>query len=288
MRIAVCLKQVPDTTEIKIDPVKNTLIRKGVPSIMNPYDRHALELALQLKDQTGAEVVALTMGPSQASAILEEAYALGADNTYLITDRKFGGSDTFATSHILCAAINALGPFDLVLGGKQAIDGDTGQTISSLAQHLDYACINQAIDIHLEQSNKSEDSNERTRTAETGATKTQDEGWRACVKRKTDEGVEVLEAALPLVCTVMKEANKPRYASIQSTIAAFAHEAKAICFDDISAYLDEGKIGLKGSPTRVQRSFVPECRAEGVFIEGTVQEKAQGLKQQLVEAKLLA
>lgn len=287
MRIAVCLKQVPDTTEIKIDPVKNTLIRKGVPSIMNPYDRHALELALQLKDQTGAEVVALTMGPSQASAILEEAYALGANEAYLVTDRKFGGSDTFATSHILCAAINALGPFDLVLGGKQAIDGDTGQTISSLAQHLDYACINQVIDMYLEQSNKSEDSDERVRTAETGATKTQDEGWRTCVKRKTDEGVEVLEASLPLVCTVMKEANKPRYASIQSTIEAFAREAKTICFDDISAYLDEGKIGLKGSPTRVQRSFVPERRAEGVFIEGTVQEKAQGLKQQLVEAKLL-
>lgn len=136
MRIAVCLKQVPDTTEIKIDPVKNTLIRKGVPSIMNPYDRHALEMALQLKDEIGAEVVVLTMGPSQASAILEEAHAMGADEGYLITDRKFGGSDTFATSYILCAAISHLGPFDLVLGGKQAIDGDTGQTISSLAQHL--------------------------------------------------------------------------------------------------------------------------------------------------------
>lgn len=267
MRIAVCMKQVPDTTEIKIDPVKNTLIRKGVPSIMNPYDRHALELALQLKDQTGAEVVALTMGPGQANEILEEAYALGADKTYLVTDRKFGGSDTFATSHILCAAISYLGPFDLVLGGKQAIDGDTGQTISSLAQHLDYACINQVLDLYLEQQPEG--------------------GWRACIKRKTDEGVEVLEASLPLVGTVMKEANKPRYASIQSTIAAFAHEAQKICFDDIKAHLDEGKIGLKGSPTRVQRSFVPERRAEGVFIDGTAQEKAQGLKQQLVEAKLL-
>lgn len=158
MRIAVCLKQVPDTTEIKIDPVKNTLIRKGVPSIMNPYDRHALEMALQLKDAIGAEVVALTMGPSQASAILEEAHAMGADEGYLITDRKFGGSDTFATSYILCAAISHLGPFDLVLGGKQAIDGDTGQTISSLAQHLNCACINQVLDLHLEtaQANESE------------------------------------------------------------------------------------------------------------------------------------
>lgn len=267
MRIAVCLKQVPDTTEIKIDPVKNTLIRKGVPSIMNPYDRHALELALQLKDKTGAEVIALTMGPSQANAILEEAYALGADEVYLITDRKFGGSDTFATSHILCAAISHLSPFDLVLGGKQAIDGDTGQTVSSLAQHLDHACINQVLDLYLEQRSE-------------GA-------WCACVKRKTDEGIEVLEAPLPLVCTVMKEANKPRYASIQSTIDALEHEAQTIDFEDIKAHLDEAKIGLKGSPTRVQKSFVPERRAEGVFIEGTAQEKARGLKEQLTEAKLL-
>lgn len=268
MRIAVCLKQVPDTTEIKIDPVKNTLIRKGVPSIMNPYDRHALELALQLKDKTGAEVIALTMGPSQAHAILEEAYALGADEVYLVTDRKFGGSDTFATSNILCAAISHLGPFDLVLGGKQAIDGDTGQTISSLAQHLDHACINQVLDLHLEQHGEHDK-------------------WCACVKRKTDEGIEVLEASLPLVCTVMKEANTPRYASIQSTLAALAHEARTISFDDIAAHLDETKIGLKGSPTRVQASFVPERRAEGVFLEGTPQEKAQGLMAQLLEAKLL-
>ncbi len=268
MRIAVCLKQVPDTTEIKIDPVKNTLIRKGVPSIMNPYDRHALEMALQLKDQLDVEVVALSMGPSQAEAILEEAYALGADEVYLVTDRKFGGSDTFATSYILCAAISHLGPFDVVLGGKQAIDGDTGQTISSLAQHLNCACINQVLDLHIE---------ERGTNTPVCAT----------VKRKTDEGIEVLEAQLPLVCTVMKESNKPRYASIQSTIDALAHEPQRITFEDIKIYLDEAKIGLKGSPTRVQKSFVPERCAEGVFIEGTPKEKAHELARALVEAKLL-
>lgn len=278
MRIAVCMKQVPDTTEIKIDPVKNTLIRKGVPSIMNPYDRHALELALQLKDQTGAEVIALTMGPSQAAAILEEAYAMGADEVYLITDRKFGGSDTFATSYILSAAISHLGPFDVVFGGKQAIDGDTGQTISSLAQHLNRACINQVIDLHLDQ----------VQLAPGAPTVSEGHmGMQATVKRKTDEGVEVLEAALPLVCTVMKESNKPRYASIQSTIDALAHEPKRISFEDIKIYLDEGKIGLKGSPTRVQKSFVPERCTEGIFIEGSPKEKAHELVEQLVEAKLL-
>ena len=271
MRIAVCLKQVPDTTEIKIDPVKNTLIRKGVPSIMNPYDRQALELALRLQDQLDAEVVALSMGPSQAEAILEEAYALGADEVYLVTDRKFGGSDTFATSYILCAAISHLGPFDVVLGGKQAIDGDTGQTISSLAQHLSCACVNQVLDLHIEEGNANG----------TNAP------VRATVKRKIDEGIEVLETQLPLVCTVMKESNEPRYASIQSTIDALAHEPQRITFEDIKIYLDETKIGLKGSPTRVQKSFVPERCAEGVFIEGSPKEKAHELARALVEARLL-
>ncbi len=272
MRIAVCLKQVPDTTEIKIDPVKNTLIRKGVPSIMNPYDRHALEMALQLKDQLGAEVVAITMGPGQADAILEEAYALGADEVFLVTDRKFGGSDTLATSYILCAAISHLGPFDIVLGGKQAIDGDTGQTISSLARHMDCTCINQVLDLRIECASVGDDPNDPP---------------RALAKRKTDEGIEVLEAQLPLVCTVMKESNKPRYASIQSTIDSLEHEVQRITFEDIKIYLDETKIGLKGSPTRVQRSFVPERCIEGVFFEGSPKEEAHELVRALVEAKLL-
>ena len=119
MRIAVCVKQVPDTTEIKIDPVKNTLIRKGVPSILNPFDLHALELALELKDTYGATVTVFSMGPQQAKEVLREALAMGADEVYLITDRKFGGSDTFATSHILSTALSYKGPFDLVLGGKR-------------------------------------------------------------------------------------------------------------------------------------------------------------------------
>lgn len=271
MRIAVCLKQVPNTTEIKIDPVKNTLIRKGVPSIMNPFDRHALELALQLKDRTGAEVIALSMGPSQAEEVLQEAYAMGADEVHLVTDRKFGGSDTFATSYILHAVIEHLGPFDLVLGGKQAIDGDTGQTVSSLAEHLDIACINQVLDIALEQEDPCEEQS----------------AIKATVKRKTDEGIEVLEAALPLVCTVLKESNKPRYASIQSTLDALAHQVKQITFADLEHVLDAKKIGLKGSPTRVQRSFVPERISEGLFIEGAPKEKAHELVGKLVEAKLL-
>lgn len=246
---------------------------------MNPYDRHALEMALQLKDAIGAKVVALTMGPSQASSILEEAHAMGADEGYLITDRKFGGSDTFATSYILCAAISHLGPFDLVLGGKQAIDGDTGQTISSLAQHLNCACVNQVLDLHLETAQANESEHRSAHTP--------NERWCATIKRQTDEGIEVLEATLPLVCTVMKESNKPRYASIQSTLDALALETKEINFEDLKGHLDELKIGLKGSPTRVQKSFVPERCSEGIFLEGNAQEKAHELIEELIEAKLL-
>ena len=136
MNIVVCIKQVPDTTEIKIDPVKNTLIRSGVPSIMNPFDRNALELALQLKENYGGKVTAISMGPNQAKAVLREALSMGADEVYLVSDRAFGGSDTYATSYILSQVIQKLGPFDMVLGGKQAIDGDTGQTAPSIAEHL--------------------------------------------------------------------------------------------------------------------------------------------------------
>jgi len=128
MNIVVCVKQVPDTTEIKIDPVKNTLIRQGVPSIMNPFDKNALEEALQLKEEYGGTVTVISMGPQQAKATLRQALSMGADKAHLVTDRAFGGSDTYATSYILSKVIEKLGPFDVILGGKQAIDGDTGQT----------------------------------------------------------------------------------------------------------------------------------------------------------------
>ena len=136
MNIVVCIKQVPDTTEIKIDPVKNTLIRTGVPSIMNPFDKNALETGLSLKDRYGGKVTVISMGPPQAKAVLREALAMGADEAYLVTDRAFGGSDTYATSYILSQAIKKLGAYDVILGGKQAIDGDTGQTAPSIAEHL--------------------------------------------------------------------------------------------------------------------------------------------------------
>ena len=150
MNIVVCIKQVPDTTEIKIDPVKNTLIRQGVPSIVNPFDKNAIEQALKLKELYGGTVTAISMGPNQAKAVLREALAMGADKAYLVTDRAFGGSDTYATSYILSKVIEKLGPFDIILGGKQAIDGDTGQTATSIAEHLRVNRLSYVLDIKME------------------------------------------------------------------------------------------------------------------------------------------
>lgn len=262
MRIAVCVKQVPDTTEIKIDPVNNTLIRKGVPSVLNPFDLHAIELALELKERYGATVAVFSMGPDQAKAVLREALSMGVDEVYLITDRKFGGSDTYATSYILSTCLRYKGPFDLVIGGKQAIDGDTGQTTSSVAEHLGWPRIGQVLSLEIEDG-------------------------VAHARRQTDEGIEVDEVALPLVCTAIKETNKPRYASIGSTLDALAADVPEITFEDVKGMIDESKIGLDGSPTRVKQSFVPERNAHGVYIEGTAKEQARQLVEGLREARLI-
>ena len=171
MKVAVCIKQVPDTTEIRIDPVKKTLIRTGVPSIMNPFDVNAVEAALKLKDQYGGEVTVISMGPPQAKVILREALAMGADHAYLVTDRAFGGSDTYATSYILSQALKKFGPFDVVLGGKQAIDGDTGQTAPSIAEHLGVARLTYVLDMKVE-------------------------GDKMIASRQVEEGSQIIEASV--------------------------------------------------------------------------------------------
>lgn len=262
MRIVVCMKQVPDTTEIKIDPVKNTLIRSGVPSIMNPFDRNALEAALTLKDSHNATVTAISMGPAQAKSILREALAMGADEAYLITDRAFGGSDTYATSYILAATIRHLGGFDAVFGGKQAIDGDTGQTVSSLAEHLDMAMMTHVLDIEVDNE-------------------------KVVAKRQIEEGIETVETKLPVLCTFTKESNKPRYATLESRIASLKAEIPEIHLEDMADLIDTTKIGLKGSPTRVKSTFVPPREAHGITIDGSPQEMAKSLISELTTAKVI-
>ena len=262
MNIVVCIKQVPDTTEIKIDPVKNTLIRQGVPSIMNPFDKNALECALQLKDEYGANVTVISMGPNQAKKVLREALSMGADEAYLVTDRAFGGSDTYATSYILSKAIEKLGPFDIILGGKQAIDGDTAQTAPSIAEHLGVTRITNILDIKVD-------------------------GNKCIVNRQVEEGVQIIESKFPILCTATKETNKPRYATIKNKIKSLKAEIEEIHLDDIDN-IDKSKIGLKGSPTRVKSTFTPKRKSNGEFIE-VVDPKitAKNLINSLVEAKLL-
>lgn len=262
MNIVVCIKQVPDTTEIKIDPIKNTLIRNGVPSILNPYDKNALEQGLKLKDRYGGTVTAISMGPSGAKAVLREAISLGADKAYLVTDRAFGGSDTYATSYILSKAIEKVGKPDFILVGKQAIDGDTGQTGSSIAEHLNINRLSCALDIKIEDN-------------------------KCIIKRQIEEGVEIVEAKLPILCTITKESNKPRYATIKGKINSFKAEIEEITLADMPD-TDTTKIGLKGSPTRVKATFTPKRQASGEIIEIIdPKETAKSLVSKLLEAKLL-
>ena len=261
MNIVVCIKQVPDTTEIKIDPVKNTLIRTGVPSIMNPFDKNALETALQLKDQYGGKVTAISMGPAQAKAVLREALAMGADEAYLVSDRAFGGSDTYATSYILSEAIKKLGNFDVILGGKQAIDGDTGQTAPSIAEHLNATRLTYVLDLKVD-------------------------GDKVTARRQVEEGIEVIETKFPILCTATKESNKPRYATVKGVINSLKAEIGMITLADIPG-ADTTKMGLKGSPTKVKSTFTPQRTATGVYLEGTPAEMASALVGKLVDAKVL-
>jgi len=262
MEILVCIKQVPDTAEIKIDPVTNTLIRAGVPSIVNPFDKNALEAAVQLKEAHGGSVTVISMGPPQAKVALKECLSVGADRAVLISDRLFGGSDTFATSYILASAIKNLGNFDLILCGKQAIDGDTGQIGPEIAEHLGITQVTFAAKIEVK-----DDS--------------------IIVNREHDEGYEVIEAKLPVVCTVVKSINEPRYATIKSKMESNKAVIEELTAADLPE-LNKSKIGLKGSPTRVKKSFTPPRKESGIRIqEETGKESAMKLCEILVSANLI-
>lgn len=240
MKIVVCIKQVPDTTEIKLDPVKGTMIREGVPSIMNPDDKGGLEMALQLKDKFGAEVTVLTMGPMQAEAILREAFAMGADKAILLSDRKFAGADTLATSNTLAGALRALG-YDLIITGRQAIDGDTAQVGPQIAEHLDLPQVTYVEDLQFD--------GKKTFT----------------VRKATEDGYQILEVDAPCVLTVLSSANKARYMSVRGIVEAFDKPIETWGFDNIT--VDESKIGLNGSPTRVAKSFGKALKAAGQVYE---------------------
>lgn len=263
MNIIVCIKQVPDTNEVKIDLDKGTLIREGVPSIINPDDKNALEEALRIKDEyEDVRVIALSMGPAQAELALIEAVAMGADEGILLNDKAFAGSDTWATSTALAEAIKNIGEFDIIFCGQQAIDGDTGQVGPQIAEHLNIPQITYVEGLKLEAS-------------------------KVRAKRRLEDGYFIIEAELPLLITATKALNQPRYPSIRGIYEAFKGDRiKVLTAKDLG--IEEYKVGLKGSPTRVSRSFTPELKAgDLVMIEGSPKEQAEGLIVKLREARII-
>ncbi len=237
MLVVACIKQVPDTTQVQIDPVTNTLVREGIPFIVNPYDTHALEEALRFKDRFGVRVAAISMGPPNAEATLRKALALGVDEAILLSDRCFGGADTLATSNVLSAAIsrlNAQEEVGLVICGKQTIDGDTAQVGPGIATRLGYTQLTLV------------DRVEEIDPA----------GMCIRVRRKLEGRHEIVEAPLPALLTVVRELNRPRYPTVPMRLASEA--ASVQVWNNATLKLDEQGIGLKGSPTWVNRIFSPE------------------------------
>lgn len=262
MNMIVCIKQVPDTNEVKINQETGTLIRDGVPSIINPDDKNAIEGALALKDQHGGHVTVLCMGPQQAKDALKEALAMGADEAILLSDRAFAGSDTWATSTILAAAIEAIGNYDIVFCGRQAIDGDTAQVGPETAEFLNLPQVTYAKEIR-----KNGDSLE--------------------VTRFTEYGDYVIRVKMPVLLTAVKELNNPRLPSVRGIFKAYStDEVKVWTAEDIR--IDLTQIGLKGSPTNVFRSFVPVKEKNSQIIDGlNGKEKASLLIDKLSDLKLI-
>ena len=233
MNICVCMKQVPDTNEIKVDPVTHTLIRKGVPSIVNPFDTYAQEVGVRLKEASSGKLIVVSMGPEQAKEAIKSCLAVGADGGYLISSRNFGGSDTLATSYILSEAIKAVEEkeglkFDLILCGKQATDGDTAQVGPQISEHLDIPVISYAQDIKIE-------------------------GDYVIVQRQYEDRYHELKAKMPCLITALSELNEPRYMTPGGIFDAYEQEVTVWGRPDLKD-VDDSDLGLKGSPTKIAKA----------------------------------
>lgn len=255
MRIIVCVKQVPDTTEVRIDPKTGTLIRDGVPSILNPDDANALEEALRYKDANPDTIVTcVSMGPPQAVDMLRECFAMGADEAFLISDRAFGGSDTWATSNALASAIRKIekecGGYDFIFAGRQAIDGDTAQVGPQISEKLDIPQVT-----YVQAFEK--------------------DGDTITVERQLEDGYEVIKVKTPVLLTAVKELNEPRYMAINKIFDAFDKEVTVWGINDLD--VDATEVGLKASPTNVFRSFTPDPKGAGRMLKGTTQEMIEEL-----------
>lgn len=265
MKIVVCVKQVPDTNEVKINHETGTLIREGVPSIINPDDKNALEEALRIKDtHEDVIVTVLSMGPPQAKEALKEALAMGADEAILLTDRAFAGSDTWATATILSAALSKIGDYDIIFCGRQAIDGDTAQVGPEIAEFLDLPQITYVSNLKVDEDNN-----------------------KVIAHRSIEDGYFVMESKMPVLLTAIKDLNTPRYMSAWGIFQnANTTEIMEWTVDDLT--VDLTQIGLKGSPTNVYKTFVPTRKFEGEILEGeTPQDKAREFLVRMKERHIL-
>ena len=248
-KIIVCAKQVPDTNVIKINPKTGTLIREGVPSILNHDDANALEQALKIKDKyPHTHITVVTMGPPQAKDMLLECLAMGADEGVLVSDRAVGGSDTWATSNAVAAAIRKIGEFDLIFAGRQAIDGDTAQVGPQIAEKMDLPQVTYVQEFEIEKDMKS-----------------------ITVKRALEDGYEVIKIKTPCMLTAIKELNAPRYMTIGGIFSANEKPIHVWNANDIAIDLDT--VGLEASPTNVFRSFTPAPKGKGVILEGDTEKE---------------
>lgn len=251
MHYVVCIKQVPDTSVVKLDPVTNTLDRSSAPSIINPYDAHAVEEAVRLKKKYGGKVTVVSMGPPMAVEVIKKSIQLGADDGVLISDRAFAGSDTLATSYALTAAIEKIAekePVDIIFAGKQAIDGDTAQVGPGIARRMNIPVLTQV--------QKVEDFSVEDGTI--------------TVERKIEDGYELVQSKLPCLLTVEKEINELSYAPLPNMIAAARYTATTWTTDNLN--VDKSQLGLKGSPTVVGKIFAPPKQSAGEKIEGSATE----------------
>ncbi|MBU5592031.1 electron transfer flavoprotein subunit beta/FixA family protein [Clostridium sp. MSJ-4] len=255
MNIVVCLKQVPDTTAVRIDPKTGTLIREGVPSIINPEDKHALEEALVLKDKYGAKVTVISMGPPQAKNALRESLSMGADEAILITDRAFAGADTLATSKALAGALKKL-DYDIVFAGRQAIDGDTAQVGPEIAEHLNIPQVTYVQEVVAE-------------------------GEVLKINRALEDGYEIIEVKAPVLLTAIKELNEPRYMHANYIFESSNKEIKIWTADDIE--VDKSQLGLAGSPTKVKRSITKEAKGQGEVVNKPAKEAVEHVFSKLRE-----
>jgi len=262
MHFIVCIKQVPDTVDVKIDPKTNTLIREGVASVINPFDMYAIEESIRLKEKLGGKVTAITMGPPQAESALRDAIALGVDQGILVSDRAFAGSDTWATSYTLSMALKKIGDYSVILCGKQASDGDTAQVGPGIAAHLDLPQITYVRKIEAIDAKN------------------------VVAERLMEDGFEVIESPLPCILTVVKEINEPRLPSLKGKLAAKKAQIVHWKADDLAC--DKAQLGLDGSPTKVVKIFTPEPRQGGILFKGEPEEIVPQVVQKLKDAVIAA